>query len=125
LKSLIDEGYVKRSGSVLSIGNNFERMLLDWASVNPAVVSTVRSYRSMITSKVNQYNVTDFSVMQKVSEIKDTDEKIVYLTSVIADTFGKLQTALERTAHLENLLKEMDISLSVMESITFDEDSNC
>jgi hypothetical protein len=63
-------------------------------------------------------------VLEKMSAIPTTDEKIIYLTSVLADTFAKLDVALEKTAFLEGKLAEMDISLSVMESVTFDEDSD-
>ena len=59
-----------------------------------------------------------------MQSISSTDEKILYLTSVLSDAYGKLSLAIEKTQSLEAKLAEMDLSLSVMESITFNEDSN-
>ena len=62
--------------------------------------------------------------MDKISHMPNTDEKIIYLTSVLADAYGKLEKALEKTAKLEATLRELDISLSVVESMTFDENTD-
>jgi len=124
LQPLIKSGHVNVDGNIISIGKNFEFFLLDMSNTSASYNSTLKKYRELVASNVEKYDVTNFDVMDKVASIKSTDEKIVYLTSVLADTFGKLEEALNRTSHLENLCREMDISLSVMESITFDESSD-
>jgi hypothetical protein len=124
LQPLIKSGHVDVDGNTISIGKDFELFLLDMSNNSSVYNNTLKNYRKLVASNVEKYDVTNFDVMDKVASIKNTDEKIVYLTSVLADTFGKLEEALTRTSHLENLCREMDISLSVMESITFDESSD-
>tara|TARA_B100000902_G_scaffold26214_1_gene31546 strand:+ start:20801 stop:21310 length:510 start_codon:yes stop_codon:yes gene_type:complete len=124
LRLLIKEGYVNQDGTCLSIGENFEEFLLHVISENTNFTPTLVSYRSLIQKKLNEYDVAESEVMQHLNSITSTDEKLIYLTSVVSDTFGKLGIALEKTHALEAKLAEMDLSLSVMESITFDEDSD-
>ena len=124
LQLLIKEGYVNQDGACLSIGENFENFLLQVISHNTDFTNTLISYRSLVQKKLNEYDVAESEVMQELNSIASTEEKIIYLTSVISSTFGKLGVALEKTQALEARLAEMDISLSVMESITFNEDSD-
>ena len=124
LQLLIKEGYVNQDGACLSIGENFENFLLQVISHNTDFTDTLISYRSLVQKKLNEYDVAESEVMQELNSIASTEEKIIYLTSVISSTFGKLGVALEKTQALEARLAEMDISLSVMESITFNEDSD-
>jgi len=124
LRPLIDRGYVNRDGATLTIGRDFESLLISLADADPGTSKLLSGYRKFVSSKVAEYDVTEFTVLEKMSSIPTTDEKIIYLTSVLADTFAKLDVALEKTAFLEGKLAEMDISLSVMESVTFDEDSD-
>ena len=58
----------------------------------------------------------DFEVYDKLKEIKGTDERILYLCSTLSETMAKLDAALETTSKLESKLREMDFSLSVLES---------
>jgi len=124
LQLLIKEGYVNQEGTCLSIGENFENFLLHVIAENANFTDTLISYRSLVQKKLNEYDVAESEVMQQLNSIVSTEEKIIYLTSVVSSTFGKLGVALEKTQALEAKLAEMDISLSVMESITFNEDSN-
>ena len=124
LRPLIDRGYVNRDGATLTIGRDFESLLISLAEADLGTSKLLSGYRRFVASKVEEYDVTEFTVLEKMSAIPTTDEKIIYLTSVLADTFAKLDVALEKTAFLEGKLAEMAISLSVMESVTFDEDSD-
>jgi hypothetical protein len=124
LQPLIKSGHVDVDGTTISIGKDFEPFLLGMADRASIYNTTLKNYRQLVASNAEKYDVTNFDVMDKVASIHNTDEKIVYLTSVLAETFGKLEEALNRTSYLENLCKEMDISLSVMESMTFDESSD-
>lgn len=124
LKPLVDEGVVTQDGSTISIGNNFETYLLNSCEHYPEFSDSLIGYRSLVQQKIEEYDVVDSAVMDRLQTISSTDEKIVYLTSVISDTFGKLSKAIEKTQALEAKLAEMDVSLSVMESITFNEDSD-
>jgi hypothetical protein len=124
LAPLIKEGYITQDDTCLSIGEDFEGFLLGVVSRNTDFTETLINYRSYIQSKLGEYDVAESEVMQELQSIASTDEKIIFLTSIISSTFGKLGVALEKTQSLEAKLAEMDISLSLMESITFDEDSN-
>ena len=124
LQLLIKEGYVNQDGTCLSIGENFENFLLHVISDNTDFTNTLISYRSLVQKKLNEYDVAESEVMQELNSIASTEEKIIYLTSVVSSTFEKLGVALDKTQALEARLAEMDISLSVMESITFNEDSD-
>ena len=124
LKHLVDEGVVNQEGATLSLGSNFENYLLATRANFPEFDHTLIEYRALIQSKIEEYDVAESSVMDKLQRISSTDEKILYLTSVLSDAYGKLSLAIEKTQSLEAKLAEMDLSLSVMESITFNEDSN-
>ena len=124
LRPLADEGVVTQDGSTISIGSNFETYLLNSCENYPEFSESLIGYRSLVQQKIEEYDVVDSDVMNKLQSIASTDEKLVYLTSVISETFGKLSKAIETTQTLEAKLAEMDMSLSVMESMTFDEDSN-
>ena len=124
LKHLVDEGVVNQEGATLSLGSNFENYLLATRANFPEFDHTLIEYRALIQSKIEEYDVAESSVMDKLQSISSTDEKILYLTSVLSDAYGKLSLAIEKTQSLEAKLAEMDLSLSVMESITFNEDSN-
>lgn len=121
LKDYIKAGYVKVDGNVLCIGADFESLLISLTSTNPRFSNLLLDYRRYITDLAKEYNVTDSQVLDRLGTMKSTDEKIIYLTQVLSDTYGKLDKALQRTQELEAKLREMDISLSVMESITFED----
>jgi len=124
LKGLIDAGHVNVSGNMISVGSDFEALLLKMAEQDSYYTSILLDYRRSISDKINEYNVSSDAVMDKISHMPNTDEKIIYLTSVLADAYGKLEKALEKTAKLEATLRELDISLSVVESMTFDENTD-
>ena len=124
LRGLIDSGHVKVSGTTLSVGADFESHLLKMSDIDAGYTPILRDYRRSISEKISEYNVSSDAVMDKITHMPNTDEKIIYLTSVLADAYGKLEKALEKTAKLEATLHELDISLSVMESMTFDENTD-
>lgn len=124
LRDLIDSGHVKVSGTTLSVGADFESHLLKMSDIDAGYTPILRDYRRSISEKISEYNVSSDAVMDKIADMPNTDEKIIYLTSVLADAYGKLEKALEKTAKLEATLHELDISLSVMESMTFDENTD-
>ena len=124
LRGLIESGHVNVSGNTLSVGSDFESYLLSMADMDAGYTPILRDYRRSISDKINEYDVSSDAVMDKISHMPNTDEKIIYLTSVLADAYGKLEKALEKTAKLEATLRELDISLSVVESMTFDENTD-
>ena len=121
LKKYIAAGYVKVDGNLICIGADFESLLFSLLSENPRFSSLLLEYRRYADDLSKQYDVTDMQVLDRLDSIKSTDEKIAYLTKVVADTFGKLEAAISRTQELEAKLREMDISLSVVESIAFED----
>ena len=121
---LVDAGILIREGSVISVGNNFEPTLVDIATTDQRFQESVIAYRSLVTKKAEEYGVIDAGLYDKLSEINSTDEKIVFLCSALADASGKLMVALQKADMLESKLKEMDLSLSVLESISYDDDEN-
>ena len=121
---LVEAGVLVREGSVISVGSNFEPTLVNIAKVDQRFQESVISYRSLVTKKAEEYGVIDAGLHDKLSEISSTDEKIVFLCSALADASGKLMVALQKADMLESKLKEMDLSLSVLESISYDDDEN-
>tara|TARA_R100000742_G_C4244962_1_gene64020 strand:+ start:106 stop:639 length:534 start_codon:yes stop_codon:yes gene_type:complete len=121
---LVDAGVLIREGPSISVGNNFEPTLVGIAEVDQRFQESVISYRSLVAKKAEEYGVIDASLYDKLSEIDSTDEKIVFLCSALAKASGKLMVALEKANMLESKLKEMDLSLSVLESISYDDDEN-
>jgi len=121
---LVEAGVLVREGSVISVGSNFEPTLVNIAKVDQRFQESVISYRSLVTKKAEEYGVIDAGLYDKLSEISSTDEKIVFLCSALADASGKLMVALQKADMLESKLKEMDLSLSVLESISYDDDEN-
>jgi len=120
---LIEDGTLIREGSFLIIGKDFEDRLLDLAKSDDRFSKSLVDYRKLMHDRQNQYALTDFEVYDKLKEIKGTDERILYLCSALSEAMGKLDAALKTTSELEAKLKEMDFSLSVLESMG-DEDEN-
>ena len=120
---LIKDGTLIREGSFLIIGKDFEDRLLDLAKSDDRFSKSLVDYRKLMHDRQNQYALTDFEVYDKLKEIKGTDERILYLCSALSEAMGKLDAALQTTSELEAKLKEMDFSLSVLESMG-DEDEN-
>lgn len=123
-RPLVESGHLVEDGNCLSIGANFEPLLLKLSESDSQFGTTLKLYRTLLNSRVAEFNLHDSAVMEKVNTLPTTDEKIIYLTSVLAETYGKLEKALEKTVKLEAMLQELDVSLSVIESITFDENTD-
>jgi len=121
---LVEAGVLIRDGSTISVGSNFEPTLVGIAEVDQRFQESVISYRSLVAKKAEEYGVIDAGLYDKLSEIESTDEKIVFLCSALAEASGKLMIALEKANMLESKLKEMDLSLSILESISYDDDEN-
>jgi len=113
---LIQEGTLIREGSFLSIGKDFEDRLLDLAKNDDRFNQSLLDYRKLMKERQDNYSLVDFEVYDKLKEIKGTDERILYLCSTLSETMAKLDAALETTSKLESKLREMDFSLSVLES---------
>lgn len=121
LRDIIGAGYVNVDGNTLCIGANFGTLLNELATANPRFWSLVIDYRTYQAHLAAEYTVADDTVAAKLETLKSTDAKLAYLTQVVSDTFGRLEAALARTQMLEAKLRELDISLSIMESITFED----
>lgn len=122
LRRLISEGFVSVDNNVLSIGDNFEQLLMNLAENLPVYTETLKNYRKLVLSQIEKYDVINFSVMENLSKIQSTDEKIVYLTSVIAKISGNMEEALKKISYLESFCEELNTSVSVIESIVPDAD---
>ena len=120
---LIQEGTLIREGSFISIGKDFEDSLLELAKNDDRFNQSLLDYRKLMKERQDNYALVDFEIYDKLKEIKGTDERILYLCSTLSETMAKLDAALETTSQLESKLKEMDFSLSVLESMG-DEDEN-
>ena len=120
---LVKDGTLIREGSFLTIGKDFEDTLLNLARDDDRFNKSLLDYRKLMHDRQNEYALTDFEVYDNLKNIKGTDERILYLCSTLSETMAKLDAALETTSKLEAKLKEMDFSLSVLESIG-DEDEN-
>lgn len=116
--------HVVVDGNVISIGENFEQMLMSLAQDEPGFLSIFMEYRKLVSSLVDKYSVVDSNIMSNVSNIVNTDEKIIYLASVLAETAGKVDVIIDKVNAIEALCSEINLSLSVVESITFDENPN-
>ena len=120
---LIQEGTLIREGSFIRIGKEFEDSLLDLAKNDDRFNQSLLDYRKLMKERQDNYALVDFEIYDKLKEIKVSDERILYLCSTLSETMAKLDAALETTSQLESKLKEMDFSLSVLESMG-DEDEN-
>ena len=120
---LVKDGTLVREGSFLSIGKDFEQTLLDLSKGDERYGKSLVEYRKLMNDRQNEYALVDFEIYDNLKNIKGTDERILYLCSTLSETMAKLDAALETTSKLEAKLKEMDFSLSVLESIG-DEDEN-
>ena len=120
---LVKNGTLIREGSFLSIGKDFEDTLLDLAKTDDRFSKSLLDYRKLMHDRQDKYSLVDFEVYDQLKEIKGTDERILYLCSALSEAMGKLDAALQTTSELEAKLKEMDFSLSVLESMG-DEDEN-
>ena len=124
-KDLVKQGVVQvEDESTLTIGPDFEQFLLKMSSVDSSFNSTLASYRALLNDQIDRYSVRDDAVMEKLTSLATADEKIVYLTSVLSETYAKTAQMIAKTTALEAKLAELDVALSVLESMTFDEDSD-
>tara|TARA_R100000742_G_C4274210_1_gene94097 strand:+ start:888 stop:1421 length:534 start_codon:yes stop_codon:yes gene_type:complete len=121
---LVEAGILVREGSVISVGDNFEPTLVDIATVDQRFQESLTSYRALVTRQAESYGVIDTDIYDKLASLSSTEEKIIFLCGTLAETSGKLNVALEKANILESKLKEMDLSLSVLESISYDDDEN-
>lgn len=124
VEPLVSTGALRREGSVISVGNDFEKSLVAIAEVDARYQETLLSYRSLVSRKASEYGVIDTDIYDKLASIESTDEKIMFLCGTLAETSGKLKVALEKADLLESKLKEVDLSLTILESISYDEDEN-
>lgn len=124
LTPAIKAGYVNVNGNTISIGSNFENMLLSLAQEDAGYLAIFMEYRKLLVSLAEKYDVADTNIMRDINNIVNTDEKIIYLASVLAETAGKVDVLIEKVNAIEALCSEMNLSLSVVESITLDENSN-
>ena len=66
LRPLIDRGYVNRDGATLTIGRDFESLLISLADADPGTSKLLSGYRKFVSSKVAEYDVTEFTVLEKM-----------------------------------------------------------
>ncbi len=124
-KDLVKQGIVQiEDESTLTIGPDFEPFLLKMSSVDSSFTTTLSSYRSLLNEQIDRYNVRENAVMDKLASLSTADEKIIYLTSLLSETYAKMSKVIQNTTAMEARLAELDVSLSVLESMTFDEDSD-
>ena len=79
----IESGHANVSGNTLSVGSDFESHLLSMADMDAGYNFYLRDYCRSISDKINEYDVSSDAVMDKISHMPNTDEKIIYLTSVL------------------------------------------
>ena len=119
--SLVRDGYLNRDGATISLGVNIESLLLHLSGASEKFLTVLKDYRIFVRSKAEEFNVIDTDVFQNIDQMHTTDEKISYLTSLLAESTAKLSVALDRAQSLEAKINEMDLSLSVLESMSTDE----
>lgn len=124
LSELIKLGYINVDSNVITIGSNFERVLISLCSADVDYAPMLINYRQMVTSIADKYNISDSEIMDSLNGYMGTDEKIIYLASVLNDIVGKVDLIIDRVNTLEALCSEIDLSLSVVESVTLDENSD-
>jgi hypothetical protein len=123
-RPLVATGVLNSSKNVLSFGAAFETFLINFGDVNPSFKRILFDYRSLIAERVKEFDLSSDEVTQNLMSLTSTDDKIIYLTSVISSTFAKMEKMIEKTQALEAAFSEMDTALSVVETIAFNEDSD-
>lgn len=121
---LIQYGYVLRNGNTLSIGDNFEELLLTLASLDSDYGNLVLLYRNLVASLSASYDVADSRVVTNISSFMSTDQKILYLSSIVADLVGKVDTLINKVNSLEAFCNELELSVSFLESVNKNENPN-
>jgi hypothetical protein len=121
IDSLVRDGYLNREGATITLGVNIENLILHLSATSEKFLSVLKDYRVFIRSKAEEFNVVNTDVFQNIDTMQTTDEKICYLTSLLAESTAKLTLALDRAQLLEAKINEMDLSLSVLESMRTDE----
>lgn len=123
-RPLLATGVLNSSENVLSLGAAFETFLLNFGDDNPSFKRILFDYRSLISERVKEFDLSNDEVTHTLMSLTSTDDKIIYLTSVISSTFAKMEKMIEKTQALEAAFSEMDAALSVVETIAFNEDSD-
>lgn len=123
-RPLIRDGVLSHDGETISAGVKFEEFLVEHSKDSDDLKTILSKYRSYIADRIQEYNLSNDKVMSHLQTLSSVDDKIIYLTSVVSQTFAKLDHMIEKTQLLEATLSEMDTALSVMETVTFDENSD-
>jgi hypothetical protein len=110
--------------NTLAIGHDFEQFLLKMTETNSAYAGSLSAYRSLLRDRVEEFDLRDNDIMQKLHSLSSADDKIIYLTNLLSSVLAKTEYIVEKTTSFEAKLAEIDVSLSVIESMTFDEDTD-
>ena len=124
LQPFADSGYVSFDRDWVSFADDFEGLLLDLASFNPAASPLLVSYRALMRDKQQVYTDTDNFVAAKIADTVSVIGKLEVISAIISDLSKKLSDICERVPTLESQMYEIDTALAIVESVLNNEASN-
>lgn len=109
-----------------SLGDDFEKFLMDWVDTagRSDYYKLIKEYREYLVRTADKYLVNSSDVFDNFTNLLSSEDKFVYLASVLGEVSEKLDSALERITELEAKLNELDFALAVVEHADSDADSD-
>ena len=124
LRPLANSGYVNISGSRVSIGNNFDDFLLNASRGSEDYAQLYLEYRTWRANQREELEVTDDSVFESLSHFATTDQQIIYLANLVSELSGTVEALTEIVNNCVSAVNGANISISVLESLVYDADSD-
>jgi len=127
LKPLVEQGVlretVEEKTHTYFFGDDFEKWLLQWVDTHHSgnYYFLIKEYRQFLVRASTKYECNS-SVFSDFTNLLSSDDKFLFLASVLGEVTEKLNILLRRNDELEARLNEIDVGLSVLESADADLD---
>lgn len=124
LRPLANAGFVTMTGNKISIGSNFDEFLLNASRTDDNFVQLYLEYRTWRAQQREELEVTDDSVFENLSHFATTDQQIIYLANLVSELSGTVEALKEIVNNCTSAVNGANISISVLESVVYDADSD-
>ena len=123
VSSLSDDNVLIRDGVSVKLGPYFESFILKMCDTDTSFTPLLLKYRKLIID-----NSGDNCKTSKYTEILNNitlyDHKLEFLASTIGELDAEISKLSEKVEEIQILLQEFDFTLSMIESVVFDESTD-
>ena len=124
LTPLVKQGVLKYENSIFAFNENVEKFFMELSDISDEYAVLYKKYRQLIISQREEFAGFDSNPTLDLSHFATTDQQLMFLAHTVSNLQQMVENLTESINSCVAVLNEVNISVSVLEAVVYNENSD-